>query len=305
MNVVSLAKEFGFSECFVFPVDPFVHYKRRLIDGALHHAGTNLDGDVCSEHDWASAIVALILPYRPYADSIPVSGYYPSGNAGYHAANKILTSLGERGIRAVRAYVPVREMLIRSGIGIPLKNGLTAIKPYGTRFSVQTLIAELPDVLYTPAREAEESYCKSCHACERVCPTNAIGENGYTYEKCARAYMGGEPMEKWVMDALTSILGCELCQSVCPYNRDIEPISDMPDAFELEKLLSGDIKPALRIVGTNLKKNGRLQQHACVVAAKQGRTDLIPLIEKFLNDPREAVRVAAKYALNRLKSTEE
>ena len=109
-------------------------------------------------------------------------------------------------------------------------------------------------------------------------------------------------MADWVMDALTSILGCELCQSVCPYNRTIEPITDMPDAFRLEKLLSGEIKPALRIVGTNLKKNGRLQQHACVVAAKQGRTDLVPLIENLLDDPREAVRVAADYALRCLKA---
>jgi len=144
MNVVSLAKEFGFSECFVFPVDPFVHYKRRLMDGALHHAGINLNGDVKAEHGWANALVALILPYRPYAESISVSGYYPSSNAGYHAANKLLASLSGQGIRAERTYVPVRELLIRGGIGVPLKNGLTAIPPYGTRFSVQTLIAGLP-----------------------------------------------------------------------------------------------------------------------------------------------------------------
>ncbi len=302
MNVVSLAKEYGFAECYVFPADPFVHYKRRLMDGALHHAGINLNGDVKAEHGWANALVALILPYRPYAESISVSGYYPSSNAGYHAANKLLASLSGQGIRAERTYVPVRELLIRGGIGVPLKNGLTAIPPYGTRFSVQTLIAGLPDVCYTPAREPEEPRCKGCHACERACPTHAIGANGYTYEKCARAYMGGEPMADWVMDALTSILGCELCQSVCPYNRTIEPITDMPDAFRLEKLLSGEIKPALRIVGTNLKKNGRLQQHACVVAAKQGRTDLVPLIENLLDDPREAVRVAADYALRCLKA---
>jgi epoxyqueuosine reductase QueG len=66
--------------------------------------------------------------------------------------------------------------------------------------------------------------------------------------------MGGEPMEDWVMDAMTSILGCELCQSICPYNREIEPVSDVPEVFALEKLLSGDVKPALKIVGTNLNK---------------------------------------------------
>ncbi len=304
MNIVSLAKEFGFAECYVFPTDPFEQYKRRLTDGALHQDALKLICDMKSEFDWANAIVALISPYKPYAGSIPISGYYPSSNAGYHAANKVLKSLENQGIRAERAYVPVHEMLSRSGIGVPLKNGLTAIPPYGTRFSVQTLIACLPDACYTPFQSRQESRCKDCHACERICPSHAIDSAGYSCKKCARAYMCGEPMEDWVMDALTSILGCELCQSVCPYNRKIESIYEMPEAFQLEKLLSGDINPALKIVGTNLKKNGRLQQHACVVAAKQGRTDLIPLIETLLNDPREAVRVAAEYALSRLKSIE-
>jgi epoxyqueuosine reductase QueG len=304
MNIVSLAKAFGFSECYIFPVDPFVQYERRLMDGALHHDALQLVGNVKTGFDWANALVALISPYRPYADAIPVSGYYPSSNAGYHAANKLLSNMDAAGVRVERAYVPVREMLIRNGIGIPLKNGLTAIPPYGTRFSVQTLIACLSDVAYTPERAVQSSRCENCHACERVCPSHAIDSGGYTCEKCARAYMCGEPMEDWVMDAMTSILGCELCQRVCPYNQGIEPITKLPDAFKLEKLLSGDIKPALQIVGTNLKKNGRLQQHACVVAAKQGRTDLIPLIEHLLGDSREAVRVAARYALNRLKSTE-
>ena len=113
--------------------------------------------------------------------------------------------------------------------------------------------------------------------------------------------MGGDPMEPWVMDAMTCILGCELCQSICPYNREIEPVSDVPEVFALKKLLSGDVKPALKIVGTNLNKNGRLIQHACVMAAKLGRKDLLPLIEKLLEDQREGVRAAAAYAVKRLR----
>lgn len=109
-------------------------------------------------------------------------------------------------------------------------------------------------------------------------------------------------MEPWVMDAMTCILGCELCQKVCPYNHGIEPLEDVPDAFRLEEILSGNIKPVLQIVGKNLNKQGRVIQHACVIAAKQGRTDLIPMIERWLTDEREAVRVAAGYALEKLRA---
>lgn len=301
MNPIETAKELGFAEAFVFPTEPFPHYERRLADGALHHVGQDLTADVRAAEPWANAILALILPYRPYPDSVPVSGNYPSSNAAYHASNKLIRTLSEQSVRAKRAYVPIRELLIRSGVGVPLKNGLTFIPGYGTRYSVQTLLIDLPDAAFTSIQTPVEPPCAKCHVCEYVCPSKAISDNGYDYAKCARAYMGGEPMEDWVMDAMTSILGCELCQSVCPCNRGIEPVSDVPEAFALERLLSGNVKPALEIVGTNLNKNGRLIQHACVIAAQQGRKDLLPLIEKLLNDQREGVRVAAVYALERLK----
>ncbi len=302
MNLEALAKEHGFAACFVFTTEPFVHYELRLQDGALHSAGTDLSPDLRKTAPWANAIVALLYPYRPYADEIPVSGNYPSSNAAYHASNKLMQDLHSGGIRIERVYVPIRELLTRSGIGTPLKNGLTYIPGFGTRYAVQTLAADLPEPEYTPLQTPAPARCASCHACERICPSGAIRDNGYDFKACARAYMGGDPMEDWVMDAMTCILGCELCQKVCPYNAGIEPIREMPDAFRLEEILAGHIKPVLEIVGKNLNKQGRIIQHACVIAAKHGRTDLIPLIEPWLTDEREGVHIAARYALEKLRS---
>ncbi|MEZ4509636.1 MAG: hypothetical protein R2881_08435 [Eubacteriales bacterium] len=93
--------------------------------------------------------------------------------------------------------------------------------------------------------------CLRAHLLER-----AISDNGYDYAACARAYMGGDPMEDWVMDSMTCILGCELCQRVCPYNFIIGYAEDVPDAFRLEEILSGKIKPVLEIVGKiSIKKD--------------------------------------------------
>ena len=300
MNIDTLATDYGFAACFVLTTEEFIHYERRLADGALHWAGTDLTVDLKATNPWANAILTLILPYRPYADEIPVSGNYPSSNAAFHASNRLMEQLHASGIQAERAYVPIRELLTRNGIGVMLKNGLTYIPGFGTRYSVQTLIANLPEPNYTPKREPIATRCSGCHACERICPSGAISARGYEFKSCARAYMGGDPMEPWVMDSMTCMLGCELCQKVCPYNAGIEPIDEMPDAFRLEEILTGHIKPVLAIVGKNLNAKGRVIQHACVIAAKQGRTDLIPLIEPWLADEREGVRVAAAYALEKL-----
>ena len=299
MDVEALAAEQGFAACFVFTTEEFVHYERRLENGALHNAGYDLTANLSQVHPWANAILALIYPYRPYRDEIPVSGNYPTSNASYHASGAVMRQLNAGGVRTECAEVPIRELLTRNGTGVMLKNGLTLLPGLGTRYSVQVLACALPEPVYTPKREPILTRCSACHACEKVCPSGAISEGGYDFRACARAYMGGDPMEEWVMDAMTCILGCELCQKVCPYNAGIEPIDEMPEAFQLEEILAGRIKPVLAIVGKNLNKQGRVIQHACVIAAKQGRTDLIPLIKPWLVDEREGVRIAAAYALKK------
>ncbi len=302
MDVKALAAEHGFAACFVFTTEEFVHYERRLQDGALHYSGTALITDISKKTPWANAILALIYPYRPYSEGIAVSRYYPAGDAAYHASIKLMDVLHANDIQTERVLVPVRELLTRNCIGMSLKSGLTFLPGFGTRFSFQALVVSLPEPDYTPKQKVLDSRCNDCQACERICPSQAISKDGYDFKTCARAYMGGDVMEPWVMDAMTCILGCELCQKVCPYNFGIEPITDLPDAFRLEELLLGNVKPVLEIVGKNLNKKGRIIQHACIVAAKQGRSDLIPFVEPWLVDEREAVRVAAAYALKKLRA---
>lgn len=302
MDVRKLAAEHGFAACFVFTTEPFVHYERRLQDGALHWAAKELTIDITRETPWANAILTLIYPYQPYADEIPVSGNYPASNASYHAAGAMMRRMKAQGIRVERAEVPIRELLTRNGAGTPLKNGLTLLPEIGTRYAVQALLAALPEPDYTPKQTPMTVRCEGCRACEKICPSGAIDRDGYHFQACARAYMGGEPMEEWVMDAMTCILGCELCQKVCPYNGEIVPLAGSPEAFRLEELLKGNVKPVLEIVGKNLNKQGRILQHACVVAAKQNRSDLVPLVEALLADSRAGVRAAAAYALKKLQA---
>ena len=89
-------------------------------------------------------------------------------------------------------------------------------------------------------------------------------------------------MPEWVMERMTCLLGCEVCQNVCPLNHFMKPRPMTPaeqEAFAFEKLLAGDVKPALEIIGKNMKKGGKLTAQAAVLAANQNRTDLLPLLE--------------------------
>ncbi|MEG1524237.1 MAG: 4Fe-4S double cluster binding domain-containing protein [Clostridia bacterium] len=304
-QLIDLAVQAGFSACYVLRPDKFIHYERRLIDGVLDVAGRGLVCDPAVSLPWANVLLLLLMPYRPYVPESGVSGNYPSSNRAYHAANNLLTQLDSSDIHAERVYVPIRELALRSGIGTACLNGLTAFGEYGTRVAVQTLAAYIPHPQYDVAmnRLMDSSVCDGCGRCIAACPSGAITENGYDFTKCARAYMQKNAMPDWVMDAMTSLLGCEICQFACPMNDNMLMDSCVPNAFDWERLLAGEVKSALAVVGKNLNSGGRLVAHAIVLAAHAGRSDLLPLIRPYADDPRPAVSSAAVYAICRLPET--
>ena len=304
IDIGAVARSAGFAECHVLTNERFAYYERRRSDGVLESAGQRLCADPQEAYPWSNALVLLLYAYHPYAPRLRVSGNYPSSNAAYHAVNALLPALAERGVRAERVYVPVRELAMRGGVGAALKNGLTAYGTLGTRIAAQVLVAYIPDVVYAvPRYDAPYApECKDCRRCEAVCPSRAISDAGYDFTKCARAYMGRETMPEWAMDKLTSLLGCELCQFACPLNRDVSEDEMLPQAFALERILAGEIRPVLDIVGSNLNSGGRILCQAIVLAAREGRTDLLPLIRGWADDPREQVKAAAAYAISLLQA---
>ena len=301
MNISSLAAKHGFAAAYVLRPDKFDHYECRLEHGALHIGGTRLVADVQAEHPWANAILALIWPYAPYAEELPLCSNYPPAHAAYLASKEFLAALEGKGIRAARVNVPVRELFMRSGLGIALKNGLTAMPAYGTRFTMQCLAAELHAPVFDDAPPLGD--CQDCGACQKVCPVGAIDAEGVHPNTCLRAHMGKTAMPKRVMERMNKMLGCERCQYCCPHNAGQTFVDELPEAFSYERLLRDDVQEALALLGSNQQTGAKLKAHAAVMAAHENRLDLLPLIEAARDDPRELVSAAAKFSVSRLQNS--
>ena len=283
MNLEELVKNAGFRAGYLLPVPQYEEWTRRRASGAFAPQTSWIEGDAVAAYPWANGLLLLIWPYVPYAPHAGLSGYYPASHQSYQAMRALREALAAEGVRTERAAVPVKTILVDWGLGARLDNDLIFLPGLGTRFVIQALMVSLPDdeLKFTPQRAPFQA-CVHCGRCQNACPGGAVSSRGYDWQRCLRAYEEGPDMPPWVMERMTTLLGCEMCQDACPLNHFIRPrpmTDEEKAAFDLERLLSGDLKPALSLIGKNMKKGGKLIAQAAVLAANQKRTDLLPLLE--------------------------
>ncbi len=285
-------------------------WTRRRASGAFAPQTDWIEGDAAAAWPWANGLLLLLWPYAPLAPDAILSGYYPASHQSYLAMRSLRETLGAEGVRTERAAVPVKTILVDWGIGTRLDSDLIFVPGFGTRFVIQALMVSLPreDLEYTP-RGAPFAACIHCKRCQMACPGGAIGAGprGYDWHRCLRAYEEGPDMPEWVMERMTTLLGCEVCQNACPLNHFMtpRPMSEAEgEAFDLHRLLSGDQKPALALIGKNMKKGGKLIAQAAVLAANQRRADLLPLMEAQAEKADGPLKDTLNWAISHLKNSE-
>lgn len=308
MNLEELVKNAGFRAGYLLPVPQYEEWTRRRASGAFAPEADWIEGDPAAAWPWANGLLLLIWPYAPYAPDAGLSGYYPASNQSYHAMMGLKKALEAVGVRAERAAVPVKSLLVEWGLAACLDSDMLYMPGLGTRFVIQALMVALPEeeLTFTP-KQAPFQACIHCKRCQNACPGGAISPQGYDWRKCLRAYEDGPQMPAWVMEKMTCLLGCEVCQDVCPLNHFIRPrpvSSAEAEAFDLGKLIAGDIKPALALVGKNMKKGGKLTAQAAVLAANQNRTDLLPLLEEQAAQTDGPLKDTLLWAISHLKNAD-
>ncbi len=188
-------------------------------------------------HKDNKAYVLLYKPYQPFKDLpegyVNINAFYPASNELYFISKHLEGELCEYGASIYKGNL--KALFVDSKCAILLKNCLIAIPPYGTRVALSAM--ELQSVIETDLTNGfigQELYCDTCDNCIIHCPTGALNE-GFNKEICLR--YASDHVEETEVDLTLlhkSILGCDACQDICPYNKDIGKI-DMPE--KLMKLL--------------------------------------------------------------------
>ncbi len=299
-----LLQQAGFTGSFLLPLKPYTDWVRRRKAGVFHPNTGYITDDALRDYPWANAWALCFLAYPPNGVDAPVSSSYIPSNALYHLTRRLEETCREHGVRAVCADVPIRTMAAQAGVGVILKNAQLAIPPYGSRVSLQALLVDAGEapVFDTPPRALHS--CEGCDLCMRACPTGAIGEDGFHWRQCMRAYMDDvAAMPLWAKKNVRQLLGCEICQNACPVNAHlrVEPLPrEQADALRLERLLADDTAEARRLVGKNITRRRFLSQ-AALIAANTGRADVLPLLAGLSEDADAQVRMQAIDAISCLQ----
>ena len=127
--------------------------------------------------------------------------------------------------------LPERYLAAKANIGFTGKNGMLIDRERGSYFFLSFILFAEPllSEKFQPEIQPDHlisQYCGSCNLCIEACPTGALkGDGLLEASKCISTRTIENPLLniKNAGEKKTSwIFGCDICQMVCPYNKNIE-----------------------------------------------------------------------------------
>ncbi len=290
--VKSIAREVGFDQCGVARAEPIERgdYVREWLENGraagMAYLQRNLQKRLSAAElvDGARSVVVVALNYHQPApassDDSPPRGRvarYAWGEDYHRVVKDKLFSIADRmrdelpepfEAKACVDTAPLleREFAAAAGIGWIGKNTMVLDRRLGSYFFLGALVTTL--TMEPDAPEAD--HCGTCTACLDACPTGAFPA---PYQMDARRCISYLTIEhRGEIDSALHegmgdwLFGCDVCQEVCPYNRDApttnEPrfaIRSTGPAIALDDVLGWSIDDYRRELRGSAMKRAKLE----------------------------------------------
>ncbi|MDQ3890198.1 MAG: tRNA epoxyqueuosine(34) reductase QueG [Actinomycetota bacterium] len=263
-----------------------------------------------------TVVSAALCYYAPGPDPGPARGTLPryTWSDFYATLRGKLDALGQRLGGSYRVLVDAnqhvdREGAVRAGIGFYGKNTMLITRRYGSWVVLGTLVT---DVEIEPAPPLALD-CGSCTLCIEACPTDALDEPGVLdATKCLSYWTQSAHSipEEYRIELGTQVYGCDICQSVCPWNRGIEkrradaplPPDAEPSVSLVEWLEASDAELRERYDRLYFPRNDPryLRRNALVAAGNSAERDLAEPVGRYVGHGDAMLAEHAEWALDRL-----
>ena len=185
------------------------------LHGIKHYALLPIEG---------GALIMYFAPYSPYdysefPDCLKIDSYYITSNKVYFENLQLLQSLKAKGLDAKRyRRTDIKQLLDKYRLADYGMNGLCFVKEYGSFFFVATAFVEGAETeFFSSIPAVSHPLCTRCGLCVAACPQDYAD----TPENNAALKRNGR------------LLGCNICQLVCPLNSHIKPVPPPQELVEL------------------------------------------------------------------------
>lgn len=269
--------------------------------------GSNFDIQNCGN----KSIILFYVPYLPFNNikgCAMADSFYIASNKAYKLAREYTAKLSEEGFKCNSSPdINYKEAALKCGNTAGI-NTLIYQKGLGSRFAIGAL--EISETFNPKEKKVSIIMpCKSCNICVKMCPANALS-GGFKRDKCIRQYMlKPEKADENTLKAFgCRLLGCDICQSVCPLNS--KETQDMPlniyEMLKFENLLKNieenNLSGFAENFGANYCNKNSLLSMLLIAMGNSGDIKFIEIINKYINSSSERVKFAAGYALKQLKN---
>lgn len=186
-----------------------------------------------------------------------------------------------------------RDLARRAGLGWVGKNTCLIHPKFGSLFFIGEIYTSLDLASETPL---VPDHCGTCRKCIEICPTQALTERNLDARKCI-SYLTIENKhvpQKELRDKIGDwLFGCDLCQTVCPWNIKFFKNELVAENQEADReLLIEDLRFILTSSNNKLAKffkdsslsrasGNKLKRNAIIVAANKKITELRSLVDAF------------------------
>ncbi|SFM28873.1 epoxyqueuosine reductase [Pelosinus propionicus] len=219
-------------------------------------------------------------------------------------------------------FLPERWVAARAGVTTYGRNNFAYADGIGSFIVLSSIVVDTELEYDTPTLET--GCPEGCRACIKACPTQAIYEPQKLNPRRCIAFnawftQDGKPaglsshIPPEIREKMgTHVHGCDICQEVCPRNRerlqaklpDDEFLVRVSQDFSLTKMLNMTdefyetrVQP---LMYNYIKEPKYFQRNAAIALGNLGDPAFIPDLELAMNDPEKLVREYAAWALGRI-----
>lgn len=334
-QIKSTALDLGYEKCGIIKISDMYGYEEKLNEriervpeSKPYYEGFYRFAHLQDMYPWAKSIVICVRRYGKYHIPQDVKGliakYYlvdsrkDENSKDFQDSLRFERYMQKMGLKTATerkfGITGLRWAALKAGLGLVRKNNFFYTESGSWVYLEAWLIdKELESIEIPKLKQCPEH----CNLCIKSCPTSSLSQP-YTMNRsscisCLTTWEGWDlPNEKFNEQMGSWVFGCDVCQDVCPFNKnswsedeEFPFLSELCQRLSFEQIIEADYEFLENVIQPKLwyipqDKVWRYKTNALNSMLNAYKSEYLPLIQRACNDKNDNVQNMAKWVLSKL-----